>query len=127
MQVVRNGPHTIFAILRTPLAAHPLRLFTPAPILPILPPSHSCPPLATHPNPPCSVEAVDERRGTPHVFVVTVAQVEAGEELLLDYGRDFLRHIRCAAPLAGWLAGWVGGGAAGRRWRTACPQTRGRV
>lgn len=49
-----------------------------------------------------SVEAEDVVGGIPHVFLVTVAAVEEGEELLLDYGPDFLRHIRrvCAKRMA---------------------------
>ncbi|EFN57733.1 hypothetical protein CHLNCDRAFT_142988 [Chlorella variabilis] len=39
------------------------------------------------------VEAEDVGERTPHAFLVTAAEVSAGEELLLDYGAHFLRHI----------------------------------
>lgn len=69
------------------------RVSTCAPRLPPspshLPPCHVCAHVSA-----CSVEAEDRSSGTPHAFLVICCAVEAGEELLLDYGPEFLRHIR---------------------------------
>lgn len=68
----------------------------------------------------CSVEAEDVGERTPHAFLVTAAEVSAGEELLLDYGAHFLRHIGCGAAQRVWprsACGRVARVAAQRVWR----------
>ncbi|KAI7844302.1 hypothetical protein COHA_002100 [Chlorella ohadii] len=58
--------------------------------------------IRSEPNTAC-IEAEDIAAGTVHVFMVTIAPVEKGEELLLDYGPHFLRHIREEAQRAAAL------------------------